>query len=84
MALGQPDSNDSERTYDVVVAYTPKNDVLFSLSSVAFENASEAQRDTAVQALVDMVNASPVFDVVSARKRYSTSQEITPNQGSNR
>lgn len=76
MPYGEPTPTTNSATYSVVANHD--NGAQVVLSGELDPASTDAQKDEAVQALVDALEAAPALTLVYAQRSYPTTQQITP------
>jgi hypothetical protein len=78
MPYGTPVKNTGAITWGLGATYLTFAGTTINVSFGPSDDATEAERDTMLQAVIDLLDGSPDFTVSVAYKQYSMTEEVTP------
>lgn len=78
MPFSNPTSNEDEAKYQAVFTHTNGIQIVIDRHDLVSDSADSSDSDDAIQAAIDVLNASPDFTFESAGKSYPSWRTITP------
>jgi hypothetical protein len=78
MPYGDPTQPTNSATYTLIVNHSNGAQIIATTDIDPGDLTTDAVKDEAVQALVDVLEAASDLTVVVARKTYPATQQITP------